>query len=959
MTSSGPPNAPSRNGGAHLPSDVNTLREEVRRTNLQLRLQHLRQRQRMMESLSLWRDDFASGDYWVGLRTQGDGVANGFFLPPTIPSDRRRGDNWPLWRTESELDRLRMRSRILCDSNAYAKGILGNLCNYVIGKGFAYKAQAKDVVDVDKSRAGIQLSEPLKKLVRRTQDVIDRFLKLNRWNGATDPRKILVASTTKEREGLRRVVRDGDAVLRFYYEPNGDTFVRMIGAELLRNPAGGSPAAGWSYGIRHQTVPFEDVEVPVEYHIAWHDLMSAGGGADTTPTGEFVEATHILHLKGPDTDSDIKRGLPYFSYDVAAACERAATLQRNLSMGAAIRAATAEIWQHNATAAQVGAYASGLAEFTTTNPVSGKTEQYERIAPGTIRRIPAGQELVPPVNDQSTVAYIQGAQGDLRQACAAFNAPEYWSADASNGNYASTQTATAPTVLMAVTWQEYFKAAYGAAVWKAVAWAVRCGLLPKEALTLVDIVVDAPSILYKDELSDTQQKEIELRNGVISPQEWCAARGRDYEITQANNEEHAERTGGGQGGGPPIPGGEGGDGGDDGADAAASDSAGADNPPAPRQPPQAAAESFRECDGDALCPHCGKRAHVAECGGDGGKPGPCPKGGGKDGSKDGKKDSKKDAKKDSNPSDKQSLSAKRDAAEKAYGDAIRAHADATADMDMANLAYIDAKDSGDGAKVAAAKKALDAAATKEKAAKAAAADAKAKHDAAVDAHEKADEKGGKGGKNAKDVSAAKDAAAKSAPSFPADDAPRQRSEADMAKMGGALGHTTQHLDAGGKAAVRAFLSDDYESIQAEVRSSIPGKHAATIAAMDRAMAEAPVLKEPVATYRGMHMSGEDFAKFSSQIEAAIKGGGHVEMPGFSSTSLDYKVASNFASAGPNRQSVVMEIAAKHGMYTHGLSDFEEKEFTLPRNAKLRPIGYKEVPLGNGKTQRILQMEQVV
>jgi len=303
---------------------------------------------------------------------------------------------------------------------------------------------------------------------------------------------------------------------------------------------------------------------------------------------------------------------------------------------------------------------------------------------------------------------------------------------------------------------------------------------------------------------------------------------------------------------------------------------------------------------------------------------------------------------------------------------MRAHADATADMDMANLAYIDAKDGGDEAKVADAKKKLDAAAAKEKAAKAAVADAKAKHDAAVDAHEKAKggEKGGKDGKGGKGASAAgkqNGAAAKSAPaaknstatSFPADDAPRQRSEADMAKMGGALGHTTQHLDAGGKAAVRAFLSDDYESIQAEVRSSIPGKHAATIAAMDRAMAEAPVLKEPVATYRGMHMSGEDFAKFSSQIEAAIKGGGHVEMPGFSSTSLDYKVASNFASAGPNRQSVVMEIAAKHGMYTHGLSDFEEKEFTLPRNAKLRPIGYKEVPLGNGKTQRILQMEQVV
>jgi capsid protein len=507
---------------------------EARRRRLlleeQLKAKRLQRLHKLHESLAL--DDDFDTDIWRTLRY----VDRVRYLPHPSPSDRRAGADRLLFETEQELDDLRQRSRGLWAGNSYAKALLRNLTNYVIGKGFSYKAQAKRLQDLAPDVPGAQQPAGLPRLVRQVQDVVDDFCRLNRWNGSADPRGSLSVAGTREREAFRRVKRDGEAFLRFYRTEEGKVFVRFVEPEQVRDPAGALEQDGWSFGIRHRMEPFEDVEAAEEYYVWWQNQVAHAG-----EVGEYVDAEDVLHLKGPDTDAAVKRGLPEFVYDTARALERAAKLQKNLSAGAAIRAATAEIWQHaTGTEAQISALADQFKEYERTDPITGNTETVERIGPGAIRRIPAGQELVGQPEDQ-TASYLQGVRGDLMQACGPFCAPEYWTGDASNANYSSLESASAPPVKNGETEQEYFKSAYCRAVWVAVEWAVECGLLPDEALSLVEIQVEAPQVLHRNELDTAMANEIRVTAGWKSRQTVAMEEGLDPELEQANNEEWAAK----------------------------------------------------------------------------------------------------------------------------------------------------------------------------------------------------------------------------------------------------------------------------------------------------------------------------------------------------------------------------------------------------------------------------------
>lgn len=506
------------------------------------------------ESIATSRDDWGmDGERWMDLRnTGGTGLTA---APPTLPSDRSSGANWPAWRTDQDLNRLRARSRVLLESNAYAQGLIRNRVNYTIGKGFSYRAQSKDIVDADPDKPGLQTPEAIRSLVRKTQDVIDDFLRRNRWNGLTDPRATRIVTDTREREIYIRVDRDGEALVRCYRQESGRMLVRFIDPECVWNPPAANYRDGWSFGIQHQMAPFEDVETRLKYFAYYHtpSAVVITGKEPWDTLGEEIDAADVVHFVAPGTDSTIKRGIPFLRYDVAESLERAAKLQRCISAAAAVRACTSEIWQLlNATQAQASSLATDQASGTETDRITGQTRNIQRAIPGQIRYLSAGWENVPIPNDQSTPAYLQGVQGDLQQATSACAGPSYWTGDSTNGNYSSLETASAPAVKNGEAEQEYFKAGFSAVIWKAIAWAVECGLLPRAVLSVIDVVVEAPAVLHRNELEDAQVKQIEKQNGVLSPQTWCGEKGRDWEIEQANIEEANERSGG-QVGALPLP----------------------------------------------------------------------------------------------------------------------------------------------------------------------------------------------------------------------------------------------------------------------------------------------------------------------------------------------------------------------------------------------------------------------
>lgn len=580
----------SNGNGKHV--TLEEVREQRKLLRAQIGLKKLQREQKLLEHLALWDDDFEWGSpgWWQNSFRDGQG---GPWIPISVPSDRRHGQDRLVIENEFQLDVLRQRSRALCKGNGNATGLLGNLCNYVIGKGFAYKAQSKKLVDVSPDQPGNQEAGRIKKLVAEVQDFVDQTLRLNRWNGLTDPRSRRIATDTREQECFRRVLRDGEALLRGYPKDDGTIEFRFMEPEQLRQPPGATIEDGWSWGIRHRMEPFEDVETPEEYHFVWMDQATEDG------EGEKVDAKDVLHIRCPGTDANVKRGTPVFAFDVAESLERAAKLQKYLSIASTIRAATAEVWKNAfGTQAEIQDLRAQFKEYDRTDPYTGQSETVERVRPGAIRDLPAGREPVPMPATTGVPEYLQAAQGDRRQAASAFSMPEFMvSSDASNADYSSTKEAGAPFVKAGETWQEFFKSAYLRVIWWAIEWAVECGVLPEEVFDLIDIQVDGPAVLHRNELEAAQVRQIERANGVLSPQTWAAETGRDYELEQANLDEWTERNGQQA---PPLDQGDGIQG------------MGAPAPPLPGGAGPAASPF-----GESL----------AECGGEGGKPGPCPQGG--------------------------------------------------------------------------------------------------------------------------------------------------------------------------------------------------------------------------------------------------------------------------------------------------------------------------------------------
>jgi hypothetical protein len=477
-------------------------------------------------------DDWSCADLWRETRGAYCDV------PGNLPSDRRGGANWPVWRDQGDLDRIRQKARVVCETNPYAVGLLENLVNHLVGKGFAYKFLTKEnTPDSDPDRAA--RADALKRLVAKAQDELDRAWRRNRWNGK--PGRQAAPGQTREQEICRRLFRDGEVFLRYIVE-DGRLKVRYLEPEQIRTPPGGEYRDGWSFGIKGDPKDAEDVQA---YHAVWVDpTVIALLGDD--PDGEDIDAAEIEHLKGPRTDSTIRRGVSAFAFGVAAALERARVLGRNTSVAAQVKAAIAETWQHaNGTEAEVSTFRSGQRdhqeEYTTADGET-KTRNVDVRHPGTVRDIPQGMEAVYPAPDNAAV-YLQVLQADLRAACAAFAAPEYFTADASNGTYAGLKEASAPFVKFAEAYQVYLAAAFARVAWKVIEVAVEAGRLPREVLTLLDLQVEGPTVYQRDRLQVAQESQIYNLLGVWSPQTIAMETGKDYEVEAANIEQHWARFG--------------------------------------------------------------------------------------------------------------------------------------------------------------------------------------------------------------------------------------------------------------------------------------------------------------------------------------------------------------------------------------------------------------------------------
>lgn len=195
--------------------------------------------------------------------------------------------------------------------------------------------------------------------------------------------------------------------------------------------------------------------------------------------------------------------------------------------------------------------------------------------------------------------------------------------------------------------------------------------------------------------------------------------------------------------------------------------------------------------------------------------------------------------------------------------------------------------------------------------------------------------------------------------FPPDDHPRARPPEELKQLHSDLAKKMPELSEKEMDAFGDYAAGSYSTINKGLRDgTTPTKGAAAAKTIQAALDAAPVLDKPITTYRGVRVSKAEEQHLIQQAEALSKSGGTMEMKGFTSTSLDYKIANQFSKGGES--SVLFEVSARKGLYLgESAGNSHEKEFLLQHGTKFKVAGIKEVPIAEGVTKRVIQLEQVV
>lgn len=407
---------------------------------------------------------------------------------------------------ELELRVIRQRARVTALKNPYAKNLLNSITAFVVGKGHRYTAAVKKNIRNTNER------DTAKKVGERVQKWLDKLLKINKW-----PRR--------QRQTVWRYHRDGEAFTRMFHSEDGYTLFRFVEPAEVLTPAGKTQSVNCTFGI--ETDP-DDVET-VEYY--WIG-------------GEKVPAEEIQHRKA-NVDMNTKRGLSTL-FTIREHLDRALKLLRNMSITVANQTALSMIRHHKGTGKQVQSFAAKAAQttrFTRPGPASTEVKQ-RQIVPGTTWDVVDGKTRVEfPAQGLNAGSPVQILQAELRAIASAMSWPEFMiGADSSNANYSSTMVAENPAVKSIETEQADHIADDLELIQAAIENAVNVGRLPAEALTMVEIEVEAPLIVTRNEKDRADISKLLGEMRVKSPQTTASEFGLDYAQEQQNFTEHDDQS---------------------------------------------------------------------------------------------------------------------------------------------------------------------------------------------------------------------------------------------------------------------------------------------------------------------------------------------------------------------------------------------------------------------------------
>lgn len=462
---------------------MNVSEQEIRLEAQKAALRVLQAEARLVESIA--SDSVALG--FLDPRDYGIGDHYGFAGPvspgvaPAWLDRRKKGEYIPAYIAESQLTWLRRRLRTLAVNNEIAQAITSARQAYAVGTGFTYKIVAT-------------CPECPPQIVNDAQKIVDLYVDFNQL-------------ASRASEALWRLDTEGEVFFRVFPTPSGLLAVRFVEPDMVRSPLGDSDSAENSFGIRTRK---HDVETIEGYWIVQ-------GLPEDKPTPDLIPAEEVLHLKTPDTPSFSKRGLSPF-YSIETNLRFAEDLLTSTVSLAKNRAKIAMIRKlKGATAAIAQSLLDNQADQSVTDPTTGQTVNMERYRYGSILTTPDTSDYIFPSSEIAASDHVAVYQMVLRSAGARFNMPEYLiSSDASNANYASTLVSEAPFVRTMERLQDHLTQGFGkrrygthrSLVWRQLAHSVKLGMLPPAIFSLVDVQVEAPTLVVRDTIKEAQVDQI-------------------------------------------------------------------------------------------------------------------------------------------------------------------------------------------------------------------------------------------------------------------------------------------------------------------------------------------------------------------------------------------------------------------------------------------------------------------
>lgn len=440
--------------------------------------------------LSLIRDRFTT----MGLRARYQRLIQERLLelaesPQPVSSD---ADGWQIVggaksdATITDRSNLRERARRAVRENPYACNILRLLGAYVTGPGLQLNHQPLVTLD--------ELPPDATTLAAMADQVWKEFQCHNRRHYSF-------------REHASRTWRDGECFVRKFRTKDGQLTVRFVDPELIAE----SPETLGSQGI---LTDLNDVECPATY-LQWRH------GTDSQY--EYVPAEE-MHQTRIGVDSNEKRGISLFApvLDGIDAYEKwleTELLARKLQ-------SSIVLWRK--------VQGSQFANDLSSQQNGSRESQRERFGPGTILTTNHGtdiQFLQPNTNFGDAVPL---GRTMLLGIAAGAGLPEFMlTADASNGNFASTMVAEGPAVKFFQNEQLFFSGEFYQ-IWKWVMQhAIQQGRLPANFFERMTIAWSFPSLINRDRPRERLADVRLIEAGVLSRAEVGRRDGVQPEIMQS------------------------------------------------------------------------------------------------------------------------------------------------------------------------------------------------------------------------------------------------------------------------------------------------------------------------------------------------------------------------------------------------------------------------------------------